>query len=390
LLVFGVAFVLALNVGARIDRPQTYEGFVTVERAGPGQAVTVPVRVTDLENEVYNANLERLQKVSLAAIVGLAIASGVGGYVLSGMLLRPIRDITDVASQIGATNLSRRIKHEGPDDELKALADTFDSMIGRIEESFEHQRQFVQDASHELRTPLAAMRTNIEVTELDETPTIEEYHELMQTLKMQTERLTRLSDDLLLLTTTGREAPDSEPIEIPAIAAEVVRQLSQLAATRDVTITLETVDSLEAMGAGDLVYRCVFNLVDNAIKYGGDGGRVAIRAWRDNGMARIDVSDNGPGMAPEDAARVFDRFYRIDKGRSRRQGGSGLGLAIVRELVQNMGGQVAVNSSPGTGATFTILLPLVPEDEWPDQESRMPSQRPVFDSGRDWARPQRD
>ncbi|MCL6645723.1 MAG: HAMP domain-containing protein, partial [Dehalococcoidia bacterium] len=211
LLVFGVAFVVALNLAVRLDQPPVFElsrssdVVYTPVRAGPAQAIIVPIEtesytLREVEDGIYSHSLDRLQYWSLVSVVGLALSSGIGGYVLSGVLLRPVRDITQAASEIGATNLSRRINYQGPRDELWALAETFDSMIGRLEASFERQRQFVQDASHELRTPLAAIRTNIEVTEMDPDATLEEYRELVATIKSQTERLTRLSEDLLLLT----------------------------------------------------------------------------------------------------------------------------------------------------------------------------------------------
>ncbi len=210
LLVFGVAFVVALNLAARLDQPDIVayqlEGVNDVEWQpvrGPGNAISgfQPVLTTrgvlkQAEEQIYSDNLDRLRTWSLLAVVGLAAASGIGGYVLSGMMLRPVRDITRVASEISATNLKQRINHEGPEDELWALSQTFDSMIDRLEQSFEKQRQFVQDASHELRTPLAAIRTNIEVTESDPDATTDDFRDLIETVKVQTARLTRLSEDL--------------------------------------------------------------------------------------------------------------------------------------------------------------------------------------------------
>ncbi len=368
LLVFGVAFVIALNVAARVDHPNNYEiSDVRWEpvREGPGRAMngdpSLTVTVKYFEDQIYADNIERLQTWSLIAIVGLALASGVGGYLFSGMMLRPVRDITEAASGISASNLSRRINHLGPDDELKALADTFDSMIGRLEVSFEQQRQFVQDASHELRTPLTSIRTNIEVTEDDEDATIEDYRGLVGMIKGQTERLARLSDDLLLLSVNEHDAPEREPVEVFHVVREVFHQLDSVAGLKGVDLRTEGEPNLEAQAAPDLLYRAVLNLVDNAIKYSGEGSTVTVRSRREGPWTVVAVADNGPGIAPEDLERVFDRFYRVDSGRSRRDGGTGLGLAIVRELVQSMGGSVGVTSSLGVGTTFTIRLPAARE-----------------------------
>ena len=370
LLVFGVAFVVALNIAVRLDQPDAavVSSVNEIEwqpvRNGPGQAISgfTPVVTPRLilqraEHQLYSDNLTRLRNWSLLAVVGLAVASGVGGYVFSGMMLRPVRDITKVASEISATNLSRRINHQGPHDELWALAQTFDSMIDRIQTSFARQRQFVQDASHELRTPLAAIRTNIEVTEMDVDATPEEYRTLLETVKSQTERLTRLSEDLLFLSSEDGELPEREPVAVDAITREVVHQLASLAASRGVTLEAVPAPALEIEVNADLLYRSLSNLVDNAIKYAGEGSHVVIRPIVTGKTVAFEVSDNGVGIPEADVARIFDRFYRVDRGRSRREGGSGLGLAIVQEVVRSLGGSVSVQSEMGKGTTFTITVP---------------------------------
>jgi len=371
LLVFGVAFVVALNLAVRLDQPPVFElsrssdVVYTPVRTGPAQAIIVPIEtesytLREVEDGIYSHSLDRLQYWSLVSVVGLALASGVGGYVLSGVLLRPVRDITQAASEISATNLSRRINYQGPRDELWALAETFDSMIGRLEASFERQRQFVQDASHELRTPLAAIRTNIEVTEMDPDATLEEYRELVATIKSQTERLTRLSEDLLLLTNEEGARVEREPVDLGAIAGDVIGELQPLAASRGVALRLDARADTEVLASPDLLHRCVLNLVDNAIKYSGEGATVTVRLLDAGPSGRVEVEDNGPGIPAEALPHIFDRFFRVDKGRSRREGGTGLGLAIVQELIRAMGGNVGVRSAPGTGSTFWIELPKAP------------------------------
>ena len=361
LLVFGVAFVVSLNLAARFDRPGDM-GDVQYELVrAPGQALTLrplPKTLQQAEEALYDRNLDNLRTWSLIAVVGLALASGIGGYVLSGMLLRPVRQMTKVASEISATNLAKRINHDGPDDELKALADTFDTMIGRLEHSFAQQREFVENASHELRTPLAAIRTNIEVTEMDPEVSPEEYRALLETVKTQTERLTRLSEDLLLLSSAEREHPELEPVPLVKLGREVVRNLAPTAAARASVLKVEGDDTLEAVASGDSLYRSVFNLVENAIKYAGDGSIVNVVARKRGDRAEIAVEDNGAGIPPDALPHVFDRFYRIDRGRSRREGGTGLGLSIVSELVRGMNGTVSATSANGEGTTFTISLPL--------------------------------
>ncbi|MCK9520705.1 MAG: ATP-binding protein [Dehalococcoidia bacterium] len=362
LLVFGIAFVVALNVAARLDRPEVYElrGYeIRMERVGPGGALNVQPPTLDLaevEDNLYSQNLDRLRLWSAFAVVGLALASGAAGYVLSGIMLRPVRDITEVASEISATNLSRRINHQGPDDELKQLADTFDSMIGRLEETFEQQRQFVQDASHELRTPLAAIRTNIEVAEMDQYLSEDETRTLLETIKAQTARLTRLSDDLLMLSTNERGAPELRRLQLLELARDVTLQLTPLAAARDVVLHVDGDASLAVEGNPDSLFRALSNLVDNAIKYSGEGKQVWVSVQRTGHGPEVRVRDNGPGVPEEQRDRIFERFYRVDKGRSRAEGGTGLGLAIVRELVESMGGRVSLETATGEGSTFIVRL----------------------------------
>lgn len=372
LLVFGLAFVIALNIAVRLDEPPhlvVVEG-IPVDQlelrsavAKPGGAMdsTAPVMTSrvllqEAENQIASQNLDRLRTWSILAVVGLALTSGVGGYILSGMMLRPVRDITEVASEISATNLSRRIRYEGPEDELKQLADTFDSMIGRIQSGFESQRRFVQDASHELRTPLAAIRTNIDVLEMDDEATPDEYRALLETVKHQTERLTRLSEDLLLLTTSDGDPPELEPVDVGALAGTVVDELAPLASQRAVQVSLEAGPDIQAMASPDLLHRCLVNLLDNAIKYAGDGGRVSINVANGPQGVTVAVRDSGPGIPAKALPHVFDRFYRVDKARDRQRGGSGLGLAIVKELTEAMRGAVTVDSRPAAGSTFTLQL----------------------------------
>lgn len=372
MLVFGIAFVLALNIAVRLDQPHfvSVEGVLTQyepAQPGPGGAIMGPRRVLntgllvkDAEDQLYSENLDRLRLWSLVSVVGLAVASGIGGYVLSGMMLRPVRDITEAAAEISASNLGKRINYDGPKDELWALSKTFDSMVDRLEHSFERQRQFVQDASHELRTPLAAIRTNIEVTEMDPEVSAEEYKDLLTTIKGQTDRLTRLSEDLLLLTREDHDRPEPEALELAALAREVVRELQPVAQAKNVSLATQCAEGLEVETSPDLLYRCVLNLVDNGIKYSGDGSTVTIRTKAEGADAVIEVADNGAGIPAENLNRIFDRFYRVDRGRSRREGGTGLGLAIVREIVESLGGTVSVASVEGHGSQFTIRVPASP------------------------------
>lgn len=375
LLLLGLAFVVSLNVAARLDKPDEQRVLAEMDRDGDtgwravegaasadgeaGEASpSAPVLLAaEMGSEFHSENLDRLRTWSIVAVIGLTIASGAGGYALSGFLLRPVRDITQVASEIGAGNLSRRINHHGPDDELKGLADAFDSMIARIEGGFETQRRFVQDASHELRTPLAAIRMNIEVAELERGADGGEA-QLLETVKAQTDRLTRLSDDLLLLTSPEAVAAPLDPperVDLRALAAAAAAELGPLAARAGVRLRVAGGPPHEALAAAAPLYRCALNLIDNAVKHSGAGAEVDIEAGADGDDAWLRVRDTGPGIPEADLPHVFERFYRVD--RSRAGGGAGLGLAIVRALMDSMGGSVTAASEAGAGASFTLRLP---------------------------------
>ena len=375
LLLLGLAFVVSLNVAARLDKPdeqrvlaemdkdgdtgwRAVEGAASADGEAGEASPSAPVLLAaEMGSEFHSENLDRLRTWSIVAVIGLTIASGAGGYALSGFLLRPVRDITQVASEIGAGNLSRRINHHGPDDELKGLADAFDSMIARIEGGFETQRRFVQDASHELRTPLAAIRMNIEVAELERGADGGEA-QLLETVKAQTDRLTRLSDDLLLLTSPEAATAPLDPperVDLRALAAAAAAELGPLAARAGVRLRVASGPPHEALAAAAPLYRCALNLIDNAVKHSGAGAEVDIEAGADGDDAWLRVRDTGPGIPEADLPHVFERFYRVD--RSRAGGGAGLGLAIVRALMDSMGGSVTAASEAGAGATFTLRLP---------------------------------
>ena len=378
LLLLGLAFVVSLNVAARLDKPDEQRvlaemdtdeatGWRAVDGASAGDggeaSPAAPARLAEeMGSEFHSENLDRLRLWSIVAVIGLALASGAGGYALSGFLLRPVRDITQVASEIGAGNLSRRINHRGPDDELKGLADTFDSMIGRIEGGFETQRRFVQDASHELRTPLTAIRTNIELAELElgADGGEERLPGLLGTVRAQTDRLARLVADLLLLTSPEATVASPDPperVDVRGLAAAAAAELGPLAARAGVRIQVAAGDPHEAVASTDLLYRCALNLIDNAVKHSGEGASVAIDAGEDGAEVWLRVRDTGPGIPAEHLPHVFERFYRVDRSRARGRGGAGLGLAIVRALTESMGGSVEAESTAGEGAAFTLRLP---------------------------------
>jgi signal transduction histidine kinase len=282
-----------------------------------------------------------------------------GMYVLSKELLKPIDDVTYLASRISHTNLKERINYRGPNDEIKRMADTFDSMLGRIEESFEQQQEFIQNASHELRTPIAIALTNIEVQEMDETPTVEEYRELTQTIKASLERMNAVNNNLLLLSEGNNPKMSFAPVDINTILNELIRETTNTASKSNITISPELSDKPIIINGDIMMLRqCFFNLIENAIKYNKENGTVTVRSFTDAMNASVIVSDTGIGIPKDALPNIFRRFYRVDKSRSRQKGGSGLGLAIVEKIVSLHGGTIHVESELDKGSSFTVILPI--------------------------------
>ena len=289
--------------------------------------------------------------LGLVPLLGLA-----GGYFLAGKMLKPVSNLSSLAARISSTNLKERINYHGSENEVKRLAD--DEMMGRLETSFESQKQFIQDASHELRTPIATAQTNIEVIEMAEKVTASDYNRLMKVLKRSLERMTQLSDQLLLLADARQEWANWQAVDMKFIISEVAAEVSARATVAGISLELEPApDEMMVKGNSLRLKQAIFNVVDNAIKYNRPGGTVKISAWTEKSQFVVQVQDNGIGISPADQTHIFDRFYRVDKSRTRSQGGSGLGLAIVKKIVEDHGGTISVESALGSGSTFNLSFP---------------------------------
>lgn len=293
---------------------------------------------------------------------GLALVAGsVGIYFLSGTILKPIDRVSFLARRSSYSNLKERLNYSGPNDEVKRLADTFDELLGRLKEAADLQNQFLQDASHELRTPITTAITNIEVLEMDSEANLDDYQELIRVLKLSLERMNNISNSLQLLSEDSISIARLEKVNIPEVITNVVNEVEMEARRQDMTILWEPpATETSVLGDGFRLRQVIFNLVDNALKYNRPEGSVTITVHIENRSVLIQVTDTGIGIAAADLPNVFDRFFRVDKSRSRQQGGSGLGLAIVKKVVEDLQGTVSVESIPGQGSTFCIQLPLYP------------------------------
>jgi signal transduction histidine kinase len=365
---FGLAALVVVTLYVILSMTLAGEPVTSAGRGKACNRITgacITFRVIDAKQIEQIINAETLDKVrdfSLKALGVMFVASLGVGWVIAGRVLAPIERITSVARDIQATDLSRRIELGGPEDELRRLADTFDAMLARLDAAFGAQRQFLADASHELRNPLAIIRTNLDVALADPDADPEELRQSLVVIQRASDRMSHLVDDLLALARGQALAVLSEPVDLGAAVADASDELFLPAKRRDITLDRTIVPGVVVSGDYDALKRAVSNLLENAVRYAPPGSRVRLAVGSERSRAWVSVSDEGPGLAPEDQRRVFDRFWRADKGRSRAEGGTGLGLAIVRQIANSHGGEVQLQSRVGVGSTFTIWLPVAAVD----------------------------
>ena len=293
-------------------------------------------------------------------MLGLFFVSLAVGWLVSGRMLRPIGQITSTVREIQASDLSRRIDLGGPDDELRRLADTFDGMLGRLDEAFEGQRQFIHEASHELRNPLAVIRTNLEVTLSDPDASAEELRRTAEVVERSTERMARLVDDLLVYARKGTLSLDRQPVDAALLVDEAADEFVGVAEAEGLRLEKITDTGLWVLGDRLALRQALANLLANAVHHSPAGTTIRVRAGREGPWVWLSVEDQGSGIDPADHERVFQRFWRGNPREGREQGRSGLGLTIVRQTAEAHGGEVKLASEPGRGAAFALWLPALP------------------------------
>ena len=310
----------------------------------------------DFSIQAYN-NKEDYKKNSLLISAILALIGGVVTYFISGHALRPIREFSDKIEEVQAQNLAASRIEENKVKELNQLSVSYNKMLGRLSDAFEIQRQFTANAAHELRTPLSLMQVQLDLYNSTRHP--DNDADTLQTIKMVTEQNGRLSKmvktllDMSELQTVGRD----DEIMVDALVDEVLADLDPLAQEKNIKLTGKC-KNITMVGSDILIYRLVYNLVENAIKYNHPGGQVTVTAYRKEKHVYLSVEDTGNGIPEELRERVFEPFFRVDKSRSRELGGVGLGLALVREIVRVHDGSIAVRSNPSGGTVFDVILPL--------------------------------
>lgn len=320
-----------------------------------------------VQTAVSLRQVDAAQSILLIVLVGggavsVALAALIG-YLSASRALRPLNTITQTALQITrADDLSRRIPITNSGDEVGRLSAAFNESLERLERLFNTQRRFLADVSHELRTPLTAIRGNVDLLERMGTPDPES----LRDIRSETQRMTRLVGDLLTLAQadSGNLPLAKARVELETLLLEVVREVQVLAS--NIHVGVGEIDQVAVLGDRDRLKQVILNLVTNSLKFTPEGGRVTVSLAQINHWARLTVTDTGLGIPPDELNRIFDRFYRVDKARSRAMGGAGLGLSIAQRIVQMHGGRIeAASDGAGRGATFAVWLPLPLKDEAP-------------------------
>ena len=305
--------------------------------------------------QVYN-NKADYKKSSLLFSTLLSLLGGVITFFISGHALKPLCDFSKKIEEVQAQNLSDSRIEENKFSELNQLSVSYNKMLERLSEAFKLQRQFTANAAHELRIPLAVMQLQIDLYNSSKHPNNDT--SAQQTISMiteQTERLSKMVRTLLDMSELQTIARDEE-IAISALVEEVLADLEPLAQEKGINL-IEKCDNVLLMGSDILIYRLVYNLVENAIKYNFSGGTVTVNATQQNSQLHLTVEDTGNGIPEELKERIFEPFFRLDKSRSRELGGVGLGLALVREIVRVHNGSILVKNNANSGTTFEVIFP---------------------------------
>lgn len=327
------------------------------------------------EQEIQETKEDFLLRSVIATTI-IILLSSVCTYFLTKKTLTPLQKLTSEVSQIQAQNLSTQLAVPNSKDEIAQLTSSFNEMLARLDNAFSTQKQFSANAAHELRTPLAVLQTNLEVFEKKQEPEMVEYQQLFTMIKEQTARLSQLVGTLLDMTNL-KSVPRTDHVSLEELVDEVFCDLDPVAEKAGISIHFDDSSSQDwhtdvhmpdasalnnnirnITGSYVLLYRAVYNLVENAIKYNRPNGSVTVSVKEKNGQAMILVKDTGIGISPENQKKIFDPFFRVDKSRSRAMGGAGLGLALVDSIAREHGGSVKVLESNEKGSIIALMLPV--------------------------------
>lgn len=302
---------------------------------------------------VKNTQIEFwIKSLAITLIITLTVSFLM--YLIVGYALYPLRELTLQIEDIQAKNLKEPILSKSNSTEIERLTLAFNRLLLRLEETFATQRQFSANAAHELRTPLAVMSTKFEVFEKNKNPDEADYKEAIGMARTQTDRLSHVIDILLEMTEL-QSAPKSDSISLAEITEEVICDLVAVAEKKSISLVQDDGEA-RLTGSDTLVYRAIYNLIENAIKYNKEDGKVSVAITEDENFAKVIITDTGSGIVREDWDKIFEPFFRVDKSRSRSMGGAGLGLALVKEIAVRHGGDVKVIESSNKGSSIELSL----------------------------------
>lgn len=335
------------------------------EATAPMLATSVDASEPNDDNIKYingvNMELTLIQanrQFNIWGFIGLFMITLLGAaaaWFMAGRALKPVRELSKTIEEVNSNNLSLHVDTGGREDEIGQLGSSFNAMMDKVSSSFERQKRFSANAAHELKTPLATIQVGLEVLELDEHPTPDQMEWALAVTKTNTERMIQLVENLFTLS-SDKECEMNESIDLKDVFSRISEELTTPINNKHLTLTIHMNDNIQLIGNATMLYRALFNLVENAVKYNKENGSILLSASIENDHIKVCVSDDGIGISSKDIEHIFEPFYRADQSRSRAMGGSGLGLSLVYDIMMRHNAQIFVESQLDKGTTFTLLF----------------------------------
>lgn len=358
--VFCISFLITVNVLVTQYmgkwEPEQGTTLFFIDRTDSPWLNSLSEEQTDLIMDARQNDLENIRELSIYAVIPLILLSFVGGYILSSILLKPLEKLNSEIKKKEMENINEEIPFDDNGDEISELIKSFNRMSNRLGKSFENQKQFVENASHELKTPLSLIQANIDTAMDDGTISKEELNDLLLSSKKQIKFMNDLTEDLLLMTL--KDDIKFERVDIVSLIRKMIDSVKRKDFLIKLNVNLKGKDIVFVEGNDVLLERALMNIVENSIKYSG-GNELDINIDKKHNELIIRMKDNGKGIPDESKEKIFDRFYRVDKGRSRKEGGSGLGLSITKKIIECHNGKVYLNTENKEGAEFVVVMKIL-------------------------------